>query len=381
MPPALDGIASCLIGLTLVAVAGLLVYESRALIMGESAHPEIVRSVREIASSDPASRRTEILTMQLGAHQVLLNMDIQFQPDISSAALFRPSIGSRTTSAAPTGSQEHLPGKSKRCIRADRPPVDGRTTKRSPTSARTVDRLKSETTGRSRGDRNELRVAPLKRTWHARHPNRRTARAADKTGRRAGRPVWSGNLRLALVSVPVKLYPATRTGARISLPSDPRALGQARSVTKRSVPGIGPVDTDEIVKGFELGKGRYVLLEPEEIDEIKLEAKKTLDLVQFVEQGEIDPIWFDRPYYVVADGELAEEAYGVLRDALRASQASASASSSCAAASTSARSSPAAAACCWRPCALTTRCGTRPLFRRRCEDASPTQELLDLAAS
>jgi DNA end-binding protein Ku len=148
--------------------------------------------------------------------------------------------------------------------------------------------------------------------------------ASASTSRRSGsrssalgtRPIWQGNLRLALVQVPVKLYSATATGARISLHQVHEPSGKRIRYTK-TVPGVGPVDADEIVKGFDLGKGRYVLLEPEEIDELKLEAKKTLDLVQFVEEGEIAPIWFDRPYYVVADGELAEEAYGVLRDALR----------------------------------------------------------------
>src|SRR5690606_10284529 len=72
-----------------------------------------------------------------------------------------------------------------------------------------------------------------------------------------------------------------------------------------------------IVKGYEVTKGSYVLIDPEEIEALRVETKKTLDLIQFVKQGEIDPIWFDRPYYVVADGDLAEEAYGVLRDALR----------------------------------------------------------------
>jgi DNA end-binding protein Ku len=133
-----------------------------------------------------------------------------------------------------------------------------------------------------------------------------------------GRPMWSGNLRLALVSVPVKLYPATKTGARISFHQVHEPSGK-RIRYEKVVPGLGPVDTDEIVKGFDLGKGNYVLIDPDELDDLKLDAKKTLDLVQFVKQGEIEPIWFDRPYYVVADDELAEEAYGVLRDALKAS--------------------------------------------------------------
>ena len=149
------------------------------------------------------------------------------------------------------------------------------------------------------------------------------ARGGQGRGRSSGassalgsRPLWSGNLRLALVSVPVKLFAATSTGARISFHQVHEPSGK-RVRYEKVVPGLGPIDTDEIVKGFELDKGRYVLIDPEEIDALKLEAKKTLDLVQFVRATEISPIWFDRPYYVVADGELAEEAYGVLRDALR----------------------------------------------------------------
>jgi DNA end-binding protein Ku len=126
-------------------------------------------------------------------------------------------------------------------------------------------------------------------------------------------------MRLALVSVPVKIFPATSTGARISFHQVHQPSGK-RVRYQKVVPGLGPVDTDDIVKGFELEKGQYVLIDPDEIEDLKLETKKTLNLVQFVSQGEIDPIWFDRPYYVVPDGEMAEEAYGVLRDALRESR-------------------------------------------------------------
>ena len=142
---------------------------------------------------------------------------------------------------------------------------------------------------------------------------------AERAGNRpigGARPIWSGNLRLALVSVPVKVYPATASGGRISFHQVHKPSGK-RIRYQKIVPGMGPVDTDEIVSGFELDNGRYVLLDPDEIGELKLEAKRTIDLVQFVGAGEIDPIWFDRPYYVVADGELAEEAYGVFRDAMR----------------------------------------------------------------
>jgi DNA end-binding protein Ku len=148
---------------------------------------------------------------------------------------------------------------------------------------------------------------------------RRSAkRAARQPADGLSRPLWSGSLRLALVSVPVRLYAATKTGARISFHQVHEPSGK-RIRYEKVVPGIGPVDTDEIVKGFDLGRGAYVLIDPDELEDLKLEAKKTLDLVQFVEQREIDPIWFDRPYYVVADDDPAEQAYGVLRDALRSS--------------------------------------------------------------
>ncbi len=163
-------------------------------------------------------------------------------------------------------------------------------------------------------------AAKVARSSAAKSAAKRKAQAEDAPEpRRAGtRPIWTGNLRLALVSVPVNLYPATKTGAQISFHQVHEPSGK-RIRYEKVVPGIGPVDADEIVKGFEVEKGSYVLIDPEEIDALKLEARKTLDLVQFVKQGEIDPIWFERPYYVVADGDLAEEAYNVLRDALRAS--------------------------------------------------------------
>ena len=81
--------------------------------------------------------------------------------------------------------------------------------------------------------------------------------------------------------------------------------------------GIGPVDRDEIVKGYEVSKGHYVLLDPEEIDSVKLESRKTLDLVQFVDEDDIEAMYFEKPYYVVPADDLAEEAYVVLRDALK----------------------------------------------------------------
>src|SRR5205814_1506287 len=79
-------------------------------------------------------------------------------------------------------------------------------------------------------------------------------------------------------------------------------------------------DKDDIVKGFEVSKGHYVLLDPEEIESVKLESRKTLDLVEFVDEDDIDAMYFDKPYYVVPEDDLAEEAYVVLRDALKAAK-------------------------------------------------------------
>ena len=83
------------------------------------------------------------------------------------------------------------------------------------------------------------------------------------------------------------------------------------------MPGIGPVDADEIVKGFQYEKGSYVLLDDEEMEAVKLESKKTLELTQFVDVHEIDPLYYEKPYYVVPADDLAEEAFVVLREALR----------------------------------------------------------------
>ena len=131
------------------------------------------------------------------------------------------------------------------------------------------------------------------------------------------RPIWRGQIRLALVSIPVELFPATRSGASIQFHQVHEPSGK-RIKYEKVVPGIGPVDRDEIVKGYEVSKGHYVLLDPEEIESVKLESRKTLDLVQFVDDDEIDAMYFDKPYYVVPADDLAEEAYVVLRDALRA---------------------------------------------------------------
>jgi DNA end-binding protein Ku len=135
----------------------------------------------------------------------------------------------------------------------------------------------------------------------------------------AARAIWRGQIRLALVSIPVELFPATKSGAQIQFHQVYEPTGQ-RIKYEKVVAGIGPVDRDQIVKGYEVSKGHYVLLDQEEIDSVKLESRKTLDLVEFVDVGDIDAMFYDKPYFVVPADDLAEEAYVVLRDALKAAK-------------------------------------------------------------
>ncbi|MEI4488927.1 Ku protein [Frigidibacter sp. MR17.14] len=132
----------------------------------------------------------------------------------------------------------------------------------------------------------------------------------------ASRAVWKGQMRLSLVSIPVEVHPAVKSGARLSFRQIHGPSGKPVRYEK-TVPGIGPVKTADILKGYELGKDEYLLIDPDEVDEIRLETKKTFELVQFVEEREIPPLYYDKPYYVVPTDDLAEDAYRVVRDALR----------------------------------------------------------------
>ena len=132
----------------------------------------------------------------------------------------------------------------------------------------------------------------------------------------AARPYWKGQIRLALVSIPVEIYSATKSGATIAFNQIHEPTGK-RIKYEKVVPGVGAVDPDEIVKGYQVSKGSYVLLDEDELDSVKLESKKTLELTQFVDAHEIDPLYYERPYYVVPADDLAEEAFVVLREALR----------------------------------------------------------------
>jgi DNA end-binding protein Ku len=131
------------------------------------------------------------------------------------------------------------------------------------------------------------------------------------------RAYWKGYLRLSLVTIGIELYTAVSSGKDTALHQSHKPSGK-RIRYEKVAPGVGAVKAKDIVKGVEIDKDEYVLLEPEELDEIKLESRRTIDLVQFVAHDEIDPRYYERPYYVTPAGdEVAAEGFAVIREALR----------------------------------------------------------------
>ena len=135
-------------------------------------------------------------------------------------------------------------------------------------------------------------------------------------------PVWSGNLRLSLVLVPVRLYPATSTEGTIAFRMIHQPSGKPIKYLKgvENQQGFEEVPEEEIIKGYEHTKGHHVLINPEEINSLKLEAKHTIDMARFVDLDEIDSRYYEKPYYLLPDGDSADEGYVVLRDALAKSK-------------------------------------------------------------
>jgi DNA end-binding protein Ku len=131
----------------------------------------------------------------------------------------------------------------------------------------------------------------------------------------APRAFWTGNLRLSLVTIPVSLYPATSSERKIEFHQIHEPTGK-RIRYQKIAPGVGPVENEEIIKGYEYEKGKYVLLDQKEIDELKLESKQTIELVRFVDPSAIDARYYERPYYLLPDGDVAEEGYAVIQKAL-----------------------------------------------------------------
>lgn len=132
----------------------------------------------------------------------------------------------------------------------------------------------------------------------------------------AARAYWKGFLRLSLVSIAVELYNAVESKSEISFRQIHKPSGRRINYTK-TVQGVGEVNSADIVKGYEVDHDTYVTLEPEEIEAVKLESKKTIDLVKFVDAADIDPRYFERPYFVAPADKHSGEGYVVIREALK----------------------------------------------------------------
>ena len=131
----------------------------------------------------------------------------------------------------------------------------------------------------------------------------------------ATRPTWQGYLRLSLVSCPVALYTATERGGEVHF----NMLHKDTHNRIRMIPTdpeLGPVERADIVKGYEIEKGRYVVVTEDEIDNVRLETTRTIDIERFVDEDEIDRLYWDDPYYLAPDGDMAVEAFSVIRGAM-----------------------------------------------------------------
>jgi DNA end-binding protein Ku len=134
----------------------------------------------------------------------------------------------------------------------------------------------------------------------------------------AYRPTWQGHLKLSLVTCPVALYTATNPGGDVHFHLiNPKTNNRIKMIT--TDPETGPVERQDLVKGYEVSKGEYILLTDQEIKSVKLESTKTIDIEHFVPADEIDRIYWDNPYYLAPDGKLAQEAFGVIRTAMEKS--------------------------------------------------------------
>jgi len=129
--------------------------------------------------------------------------------------------------------------------------------------------------------------------------------------------LWRGYLRLSLVSCPVTLAPATSESSRIRLNQLNKATHHRLRVKMVDEESGEEVDRADIVKGYQIEKGQYVLLDDEDLEAIEIESSKTIDLETFVDADEIDRIYFEKPYYVAPDGEVAAETYRVIARAMR----------------------------------------------------------------
>jgi DNA end-binding protein Ku len=132
----------------------------------------------------------------------------------------------------------------------------------------------------------------------------------------AARPTWQGHLRLSLVSCPVALYTATSRSHDVSF----NMLHKDTHNRIRMIPTdpeLGPVERSDIVKGYQIEKDRYVIVTPEEIENVRLESTRIIDIDKFVDEEDIDRLYWNDPYFLVPDGKVAIEAFTVIREAMK----------------------------------------------------------------
>ena len=133
----------------------------------------------------------------------------------------------------------------------------------------------------------------------------------------AARPTWRGHLKVSLVTVPIRVFPATDAASSVSF-NQLHGECQTRIQQKKWCPHCDrQVDKSEIVKGYEFEKGHYVVVDEDDIAKARPESTRVINLLRFADVESIDPIYVDRPYYLAPDGHVAAEAFGVLREALR----------------------------------------------------------------
>src|SRR5688500_1440901 len=133
----------------------------------------------------------------------------------------------------------------------------------------------------------------------------------------AARPTWKGFLKISLVNIPVRVFPATDSAATISF-NQLHAECQTRIQQKRWCPKCErEIPISEVAKGFEFEKGRYVVMDDEDMAKVRPESTRVIDLVQFTDSAAIDPIYVERPYYLAPDGQMALEAFAVIREGMK----------------------------------------------------------------
>jgi DNA end-binding protein Ku len=133
----------------------------------------------------------------------------------------------------------------------------------------------------------------------------------------APRAYWKGYLKLSLVSCPIALYPASSSSERVSFNRINKKTGNRLKQQMVDAETGEPVERDDIARGYEYAKGQYIIVEDDELAKIKIESTHTVDIDSFVPRAEIDDRYLDSPYYIAPTDQVGQEAFSVIRDAMR----------------------------------------------------------------